>query len=246
MAIEYFCCYHSYLQKVAKLSDQELGRLFRALLVYSSTGERAQLAGREDIAFDFIADDIDRAKKAYEKRCIANSDNGKMGGRPKKQTGLEKSEKSDCFSENRTLFQKTQKSQTKGKSKGKSKDSLPPISPQGEIPPAVDQKATGFSGELQAAFEQWLSYKRERRESYMPTGLRSLITQVRNAARDYGDSAVIGVIQQSMASGYKGIMYDRLKGGGRQDKPDPVDLPSKSYDMTELEQLANLRLPDEL
>lgn len=95
------------------------------------------------------------------------------------------------------------------------KDNIPPKSPRGEIPPAVDQKATGFSGELQAAFEQWLSYKRERRESYKPTGLRSLVTQIQNAAREYGDSAVIGLIEQSMSSGYKGIIFDRLKGQNR-------------------------------
>ena len=60
MAIEYFCCYHSYRKKCEKLTDQELGRLFRSLMIYSETGERQDLAGRESIAFDFIADDIDR------------------------------------------------------------------------------------------------------------------------------------------------------------------------------------------
>lgn len=91
------------------------------------------------------------------------------------------------------------------------KDNIPPKSPQGETAPAVGRDNTGFSPRLQEAFEQWLSYKRERRESYKPTGLRSLVAQIRNAAGEYGDSAVIGVIQQSMSSGYKGIVFDRLK-----------------------------------
>ena len=76
MAIEYFCCYHSYRKKCEKLTDQELGRLFRSLLIYSETGERQELAGRESIAFDFIADDIDRAKEAYEEKCRKNRENG--------------------------------------------------------------------------------------------------------------------------------------------------------------------------
>ena len=76
MAIEYFCCYHSYAKKCEKLTDQELGRLFRALMTYSETGERQELAGRESIAFDFIADDIDRAKIAYEEKCRRNRENG--------------------------------------------------------------------------------------------------------------------------------------------------------------------------
>lgn len=79
MAMEYFCCYHSYKKKCEKLTDQELGRLFRALMVYSETGEAQELAGRESIAFDFIADDIDRAKKSYDEKCRKNRENGQRG-----------------------------------------------------------------------------------------------------------------------------------------------------------------------
>ena len=75
MALEYFCCYHSYRRKVAKLSDQEVGRLFRALLEYSESGEAKELAGRESVAFDFIADDIDRQKRAYQEKCEQSKKN---------------------------------------------------------------------------------------------------------------------------------------------------------------------------
>lgn len=95
------------------------------------------------------------------------------------------------------------------------KDNIPTKSPKGEPPPAVGRDSTGFGAELQEAFEQWLSYKRERREGYKPTWLRSLIVQIQSAAREYGDSAVVGVIQQSMSSEYKGIVFGRLKGPNR-------------------------------
>lgn len=75
MALEYFPCYHSYRKKIAKLSDQEVGRLFRSLLTYSETGETQELTGRESVAYDFIADDIDRAKAAYEAKCEKNRRN---------------------------------------------------------------------------------------------------------------------------------------------------------------------------
>lgn len=75
MALEYFPCYYSYRKKIAKLSDQEVGRLFRHLLEYGETGETEELTGREAVAFDFIADDIDRAKKAYDDRCNTNRKN---------------------------------------------------------------------------------------------------------------------------------------------------------------------------
>ena len=75
MGLEYFPCYHSYGKKCEKLTDQELGRLFRALFKYSETGERQELAGRESIAFDFISVDIENAHAAYDEKCAKNRAN---------------------------------------------------------------------------------------------------------------------------------------------------------------------------
>lgn len=79
--MEYFCCFHDYRRKVARLSDQEVGRLFRALMEYSETGQAQELTGRECIAFDFIAADIDRAKRAYGEKCQKNRENRNGRGR---------------------------------------------------------------------------------------------------------------------------------------------------------------------
>ena len=108
MELEYFPCYHSYREKTKNLSDQELGRLFRSLLDYSATGERQELAGREGIAFEFIAYDIDRAKENYRQLCEKNSENAKKGGRPRKSNGFQK---------NPPVFSETQKSQNKYENK---------------------------------------------------------------------------------------------------------------------------------
>lgn len=67
--LDYFPWRYRYAKKLEKLSDQELGRLVRALSRYGETGEKQELAGRESIVFDFIADDIDAAKAAYEAKC---------------------------------------------------------------------------------------------------------------------------------------------------------------------------------
>lgn len=75
MALEYFCCFNSYRKKTRNLSDSELGRLFRALMLYNETGEKTQLNGREETAFDFIAEDIDAGKERYEAKCAQNKAN---------------------------------------------------------------------------------------------------------------------------------------------------------------------------
>ena len=75
MAMTGFFCQDDYLSKTAKLSDQELGRLFRACMTYHATGELHELTGRESIAFDFIREDIDKAETAYKSKCEKNKQN---------------------------------------------------------------------------------------------------------------------------------------------------------------------------
>ena len=83
MSLEYFCCFHDYLAKTRNLSDSELGRLFRALMTYSATGEKTQLNGREETAFDFISIDIDAAKERYNAKCAKLKANGETANATK-------------------------------------------------------------------------------------------------------------------------------------------------------------------
>ena len=64
-----------YLEKTARLTDEEFGRLVRALATYHVTGEVHELEGRECGYFDFIKGDIDRIDDKYEARCQTNRNN---------------------------------------------------------------------------------------------------------------------------------------------------------------------------
>lgn len=65
--------------------------------------------------------------------------------------------------------------------------------------------------ELTAKVEEWIKYKTERKESYKEQGMKSLLRQIENNALTYGDQAVCDLIDDSMANGWKGIIFDRLK-----------------------------------
>ena len=69
----------------------------------------------------------------------------------------------------------------------------------------------GFEGELRQKLEEWLRYKRERRESYKPTGLHSFLVQVQKQRQRYGEQQICALIDECMANGWKGIIWDRLK-----------------------------------
>ena len=94
--------------------------------------------------------------------------------------------------------------------------------------PLPPQGKTGFGNDLQDAFESWLSYKAEKRQPYKPTGLKCLITEIRNNAQKYGEAAVANLIRECMASNWTGIIFNKLKSGGTtQTTSEP---PPRQYD----------------
>ncbi|MBQ8309898.1 MAG: hypothetical protein IJX80_02670 [Clostridia bacterium] len=103
-----FLLYLNFGKQLRKLSVEERGELITAIFDYEEHGHiETELSPRVDLVFSFIADTLDRDRKAYEARCEQNRENGKRGGRPpKKQTEAEtdnrfpkKSEKTEGFSE---------------------------------------------------------------------------------------------------------------------------------------------------
>ena len=65
--------------------------------------------------------------------------------------------------------------------------------------------------ELLTKVEEWIKYKTERKESYKEQGMKALLRQIENNALTYGDKAVMDLIDESMANGWRGIIFDRLK-----------------------------------
>ena len=66
MAREYFCAYHSMLNQFKGLSDAEFGRLIRAALQYSASGQAPALGGREAILWPSIEWQVDEQVRAYQ------------------------------------------------------------------------------------------------------------------------------------------------------------------------------------
>ena len=75
-----------------------------------------------------------------------------------------------------------------------------------------------FTETLKKALADWLKYKSERKDKYTETELENLVAQIEKAAAQYGDTAMADVISRSIASGYKGIVFDWLKKSGTQNK----------------------------
>ena len=83
------------------------------------------------------------------------------------------------------------------------KDSI--VSP---LPPFEEPE---LSEPLRTKLQEWLQYKKERRDKYTDTGMKSLLSQVKNAEKKYGTYAVVEAIDYAMSNGWKGMNLDRLK-----------------------------------
>lgn len=96
-----------------------------------------------------------------------------------------------------------------------------------------------FSPEITAALKDWVMYKREKRQGYMVSGFRALLTQAEKMIAKYGDQAVADIIVQSMSNGYQGIVWENLGKGSRPKTPAAGNrfnnFPQREYNYSDLE-----------
>lgn len=79
MARNYAPVPHEYLEEMGDLSDAEFGRLMRALLVYSMTGETVALCGNERFMYRRVTMQEDRFQGSYKETSDGKSEAGKKG-----------------------------------------------------------------------------------------------------------------------------------------------------------------------
>ena len=84
-----------------------------------------------------------------------------------------------------------------------------PAKPKADKPKEPDQTER-FNEPVRSAVRDWLNYKKERREAYKSTGLKSLLTEIENRVKRHGEQAVAEVIRLSMANNWRGIIWDRI------------------------------------
>ncbi len=99
--------------KLKYLSMEQRGELLTALFDYAAGGAIPEVNGIVGFAFEIFREDIDSSLEHYKETCEKNRENGRKGGRPKKNPTV--SEKTEWFSEgqnkNPTKPKETQKTE---------------------------------------------------------------------------------------------------------------------------------------
>lgn len=173
------------LKNVGLLSDAEAGKVLKMMAQYASSGNVPDdVPAVSAILFQTIQEDMIYFDERYSARCEINRKVGKMGGRPCK--GISK-ETDGLLKETDGLFEKP-----KDKDKNKDKNLI--------------EKTISFSDDarMNEAITRWLAYKKERGQTYKPTGLKAFITRLGNLSGGNGEVA-LKIVEQSMANNYSGV-----------------------------------------
>lgn len=196
--MKYLKVFVDFAESLEPLGDAEIGRLFVGMLRYASDGTVPDFRGNERFVWPIAKKNIDASVKAYENLAA----NAKIA-----RESLSKARASYSYDGLRL---------DKDKEKDKEKDNMsPPISPPGGKAPAKKQEPepdyfAELPEDLRKKADDWLAYKRGRRFTYQPSGKRALASQMAKYAGQYGASAVCDAIDQAIASGYQGIVWDAI------------------------------------
>lgn len=82
---ETFILYTEYAKHLSLLNMEQRGVLFTAIMSFQIGEELPEMDGMTQMAFSFIKSDLQRTEENYQKKVETNRENGKRGGRRKKE-----------------------------------------------------------------------------------------------------------------------------------------------------------------
>ena len=119
-----FLIYKSFYGSIKHLTDENLGKLFRAMFEYHND-RVLKLEPEIQMALNFIKNQFELDQRKWEKKVAAQMANGKKGGRPKSSGAIdsveEKPNQTHGYFKNPTKPKKAEKEKEKGKEKEKEK-----------------------------------------------------------------------------------------------------------------------------
>lgn len=213
-----YVMYTEWNDSISLLSLEQKGLLLDAIMAYQTDSEMPEMDTETAVCFSFMRKQFDRDRDKYEKRSIA----GKQGGAPKGNTNANK-QKQAKTSKNKPIYvdDDVDVDVIDNTARTRARESQVEMFDRLAV-------ARALTNDTKEALREWIEYKSEKNERYKETGMKSLITQAVNLGASYGGSAVCDAIRSSMASGYKGIVWDRIKKKSK--KP-----PERNYNMNDLE-----------
>ena len=223
MGMNYVKIHLDALLAYRRLTDTEFGRAIRCVLQYMADGTDPNLDGKVGIMYDVLREQVDRDRNAYDKRVAAQTENGKKGGRPRKNTAHDKNPKEpNETQQNPWVFEKPKGTQ---KTQEKEKEYIPPC-----IPPdggngggfMTLNEAEALSAGLDTVFEEAerCGFSRSQR----------VLDELNALAAEHGAERVCDAIRIASDRGKPNLGY--LRGILARDESGSTDKHGEAYDPT--------------
>ena len=176
-----FTFYRSWFEAIETLEPEDQRQALLALCDYALNGNLRDLTGAASTVVILAKPVLDTARKRAEA--------GSLGGKAVRKQNASKPEASNST--------RTRTSNRTSTSTSTNVD-------------IREEALARLSPPLREAMEKWLCYKAERKEAYQSTGLDALIDRTVQTASRHGEQQAVEAIYNAMASGYKGIPFDRI------------------------------------
>lgn len=227
---EGFVFYKSWNDAIQMLPDDLQLESYKAIINYGLLGVEPEGNGIVSAIFTMAKPFIDK----NEERAA----NGSKGGRPPKSAKGSKGSTADAGEANVETYGSDKKNHRLSAKKptvtetgtATGTDTVPPVGP----PPRSlmdDIEESDLSAPVKDKIAAFIQHRAEMGQPYTPTALQSLIHEAQKQEQTHGARAVIDAIDASIASGYKGIVWDRI--GSRKPRAKPLSGPLNNDEIEE-------------
>lgn len=196
-----FVFYRSFAEAIVKLDPEECKACLIALCSYALDGEENASTPTAEMFLTLVKPQID----ANEQRREA----GRRGGKAtQKQTEASVKQTKASVKQNEA---NTKQSEANANANVNANVKNPPTPFTVEEATSDALQTLGVVREVADKLSEWITSRREQGSPITETGLKSLVSIAKAKTAEHGAGKVVQLITESMASGYKGITWDRLE-----------------------------------
>lgn len=205
-----FVFYRSFAEAIVKLDPEECKACLIALCSYALDGEENASTPTAEMFLTLVKPQIN----ANEQRREA----GRRGGKAtQKQTEASAKQTKASVKQNEANAKQTEANVKQSEANANANVNVNANVKNPPTPFTVEEATSdalqtlGVVREVADKLSEWITSRREQGSPITETGLKSLVSIAKAKTAEHGAGKVVQLITESMASGYKGITWDRLE-----------------------------------
>ena len=205
-----FVFYRSFAEAIVKLDPEECKACLIALCSYALDGEENASTPTAEMFLTLVKPQID----ANEQRREA----GRRGGKAtQKQTEASVKQTKASVKQNEANTKQTEANTKQSEANANANVNVNANVKNPPTPFTVEEATSdalqtlGVVREVADKLSEWITSRREQGSPITETGLKSLVSIAKAKTKEHGVEKVSQLITECMASGYKGITWDRLE-----------------------------------